>query len=171
MHENNYQYEQGIQSGNDAVWRCCVLSNMECYTQNHTKMLHYTAGFSSCLVNITTYISQQVFCIEYEQHTNLLTILSMTTAHKKNKSYLPIHSAIFVWKFHSWGQLNCIKSCHLLKQNIFTQTPWTTQCLQTCNPSHSSVIPIKQYHSISKSHNSEPLHSSPYCCRGCDKEE
>jgi hypothetical protein len=99
--ENNYQYEQGMQSGNDATWRCCVLSNLECYTQNHTKMFHYTAGLSSCLVNVTAYILQGVFCIEYEQHADLLTIISMTKAHKKSKSYLPMHNAIFVEKLHS----------------------------------------------------------------------
>ena len=64
-------------------------------------MLHYTAGLSSCLVNVATYISQGVFCIEYEQHADLLTVISMTIAHKKNKSYLPMHNAIFVEKLHS----------------------------------------------------------------------
>jgi len=68
--------------------------------QNRTKMLHYTAGLSLCLVNTTTYTSHQVLYIEYEQHADLLTIISMTVAHKKNR-YLPMHYAMFVKMFHS----------------------------------------------------------------------
>jgi len=64
-------------------------------------MLHYTAGLSSCLVNTTTYTSQRVLCIEYEQHADLLTIISVTIAHKKNNSYLSMHYALFVKMFHS----------------------------------------------------------------------
>jgi len=48
-------------------------------------MLHDTAGLSSCLVNTTTYTSQQVLCIENEQHAYLLTIISMTIAHKEQQ--------------------------------------------------------------------------------------
>jgi len=97
----NYQYEQGMQSGNYVIWRCCVLSNLEYYMQNRTKMLHYTAGLSSCLLNTTTYTSQQVLCIDYEHHADLLTIISITIVHKKNNSYLPMNYALFVKMFHS----------------------------------------------------------------------
>jgi hypothetical protein len=62
-------------------------------TQNCTKMLHYTAGLSSCLVKRSTYISHRVFCIEYKQY---ITIISMAMAYKKNKSCLPMHDATFV---------------------------------------------------------------------------
>jgi len=62
-------------------------------TQNRTKMLHYTAGLSSCLVKRFTYISHRVFCIEYKQHT---TIISMSMVYKKNKRCLPMHDAKFV---------------------------------------------------------------------------
>jgi len=61
------------------------LSDLECYTQNRTKMLHDTSGLSSCLVNTTTYTSQQVLCIEYEQHAYLLTIILMILAHKEQQ--------------------------------------------------------------------------------------
>ena len=45
--------EQGMKSGNFAVWRYCLLSNMECYTKNHTKMLHCTAGLTLNLLTTT----------------------------------------------------------------------------------------------------------------------
>ena len=90
-----------MQSGNDVIWRCCVLSNLECYMQNRTKILNYTVVLSSCLVNTTTYTSQRVLCIECELHADLLTIISMTIAHKKSNSYLPMHYALFVKMLHS----------------------------------------------------------------------
>ena len=96
MIKKNYQCEQGMQSGNDVIWRCCVLSNLESYTQNRTKILHYAAGLSSYLVNTNTYTSQGVLCIQHEQHADLLTIISITIAYKKNNSYLLMHYALFV---------------------------------------------------------------------------
>jgi hypothetical protein len=91
----------------DAKWKwrylkmLCTVKPGMLYDKIAQKILHYTAGLISCLVNTTTYNSQRVLCIEYEQHADLLTIISMTIAHKKNNRYLPMHYVLFVKTLHS----------------------------------------------------------------------
>ena len=45
----NYQYEQGMQSGNDVIWRCCVLSNLECYMAKSHKNITLYCWFNFML--------------------------------------------------------------------------------------------------------------------------
>jgi len=45
--------------------------------------------------------SHGVFFIEYEEHADLLTIISMTIAYNRIISYLPMHDAFFVKMLHS----------------------------------------------------------------------
>ena len=49
-----------------------------------------------------------VFCMQYEKYADQLTIISMTTAHKNNKSCLPVNNSMLVKKLHGQSQFGRI---------------------------------------------------------------
>jgi len=64
-------------------------------------------GTESCVSPVT----------EHVQYGNVLTIISMTMAHKENKSCLPVHNVTLLWVLNVQSNLNCIELCCFLGES------------------------------------------------------
>jgi len=76
--------------------------------ERYTKMSQNFPGLSPQLLNVSICFSHVLFCIQYENYADLLTIISMTYT-TNNNSCLLVNNAMLVKKFHGQIQFSCIK--------------------------------------------------------------
>ena len=132
-----------MQSENDVIWRCCVLSNLECYMQNSTKMLNYCwfkfmlseynyIHFTGGLVYWTWTARRSV-----DNHFN-------DNSTQKEQQLLTVALCLVCEDAPQLRSIQLHKILPTPLTKIFPGTPCATWCLQAYSPLYSSALSINK---------------------------
>ena len=128
-------------------WYCIALNNIFTNRRfvsavNEYQHEYQTPHEKSTRIECTHIHFTRDLCIEYRQNANVLTIISMTMAHKKNKSCLPVHNATLLQKLTSQSKLRSTELYFLRASPNLSQQE--THITSFHIPQHIAVLPANK---------------------------